>query len=62
MMLDQGRFTSARELAEAERVGHSYVGRILPVTLLAPDIVEHILGGRRAPELARLMQRFPVEW
>jgi predicted transcriptional regulator len=61
IMLDQGRFTSARELAEAERVGHSYVGRILRVTLLAPDIVEHILDGRRAPQLADLMHPFPVE-
>ena len=61
-MLDEGRFASARELAEAERVGHSYVGRILRVTLLAPDIVEHILDGRRAPQLADLMQPFPIEW
>jgi hypothetical protein len=61
-MLDEGRFASARELAEAERVGHSYVGRILRLTLLAPDIVEHILDGRRAPQLADLMQPFQVEW
>jgi hypothetical protein len=61
-MLDEGRFASVRELAEAERVGHSYVGRILRVTLLGPDIVEHILDGRRAPQLADLMQPFPVEW
>ena len=61
-MLDEGRFASARELAEAERVGHSYVGRILRLTLLAPDIVERILDGRQAPQLADLMQPFPVEW
>ena len=61
-MLDEARFASVRELAEAERVGHSYVGRILRLTLLAPDIVERILDGRRAPELAQLMQPFPVAW
>jgi hypothetical protein len=61
-LLDEGQFASVRELAEAERVGHSYVGRILRVTLLAPDIVEHILDGRRAPQLADLMQPFPLEW
>jgi len=44
-MLDEGRFASVRELAEAERVGHSYVGRTLRLSLLAPDIVEHILDG-----------------
>ena len=61
-MLDEARFATVRELAEAERVGHSYVARILRLTLLAPDIVEHILDGRRAPQLADLMQPFPVEW
>ena len=61
-MLDEGRFASARELAEAERVGHSYVGRILRLTLLAPNVVEHILDGHRAPQLAQLIQPFPVEW
>jgi hypothetical protein len=61
-MLDEARFVSVRELAEAERVGHSYLGRILRLTLLAPDIVERILDGRQAPQLADLMQPFPVEW
>jgi len=61
-MLDEARFVSVRELAEAERVGHSYVGRILRLSLLAPDIVEYILDGRRTPELAQLMQPFPLEW
>ena len=61
-MLDEGRFASVRELAEAERVGHSYVSRILRLSLLAPDVFEHILDGRRAPELAQLMQPFPVAW
>jgi hypothetical protein len=61
-MLDQGRFASVRELAEAERVSRSYISRILRLNLLAPDIVEGILDGRPAPQLAELMQPFPVEW
>jgi hypothetical protein len=61
-MLEEGRFASVRELAEAERIGHSYVSRILRLSLLAPDIVKHILDGRRAPDLAQLMQPFAVEW
>jgi len=61
-MLDEARFVSVRELAEAERVGHSYVGRILRLTLLAPDIVKRILDGCQAPQLADVMQPFPVEW
>jgi hypothetical protein len=62
-MLDEGRFASVRELAEAERVEVSYVARILRLTLLAPDIVEQILGGGHEDlQLAELMQPFPVEW
>jgi hypothetical protein len=61
-MLDEGRFASVRELAEAERVSHSYIGRILRLSLLAPDIVERILDGRQAPQLAQLMKPFPIEW
>ena len=39
-------------------------GRVLRLTLLAPDIVEAILGGRQPAEmtLAGLMRRFPVGW
>jgi hypothetical protein len=61
-MLDEGRFASGRELAEAERVSHSYIGRILRLSLLAPDIVQRILDGRQAPQLAQLMKPFPIEW
>jgi ParB-like chromosome segregation protein Spo0J len=61
-MLDEGRFASVRELAESERVSLSYISRLLRLSLLAPDIVEHILDGRRSPELVQLMQPFPVEW
>jgi hypothetical protein len=61
-MLEDGRFASVRELAEAERVGHSYVGRILRLTLLAPDIVERILDGRRTVGLAALLKPFLVDW
>jgi hypothetical protein len=62
-MLEEGRFASIRELAEAERVGLSYVARILRLTLLAPDMVEQILcSGRKDLQLVQLMQAFPVEW
>ena len=52
-------------LACEGRVEHqSYVGRVLRLTLLAPDIIEAILGGRQPAEmtLAALMRPFPVEW
>jgi hypothetical protein len=61
-LLEEGRFGTLAELAHAERISRSYVCRVLRLTLLAPDIVERILDGRQAPQLAHLMQPFPVEW
>ena len=62
-MLEDGRFTSVTELAEAEKINQSYLCRVLRLTLLAPDIVEAVLDGRR-PEmtLPKLMKPFPGEW
>ena len=61
-MLDEGRFASVRELAEAERVSLSYTSRILRLTLLAPDIVERTMDGGPTAGLAWLLEPFPVEW
>ena len=61
-MLDEGRCASVRELSEVERVSLSYISRMLRLTLLAPDIVERILDGCPARQLAELMQPFPVAW
>ncbi len=63
-MLEEGRFATLTELADAEKITRSYVSRILQLTLLAPHIVEAILDGRQ-PEgmtLPGLMEPFPVEW
>jgi hypothetical protein len=35
-------------LARAENVNRTYVGRLLNLTLLAPDLVDAILNGRRS--------------
>jgi hypothetical protein len=63
-MLEKGTHATIAEIAAAEKINESYVGRVLRLTLLAPDIVEAILGGRQPAEmtLARLMQPFAVEW
>jgi hypothetical protein len=61
-MLESGEYATLAELADAERISRSYVSRVLRLTLLAPDIVEGILDGRRAPSLPRLLKPFPVEW
>ena len=63
-MLENGTHATVAEIAASERINESYVGRILRLTLLAPDIVAAILGGRHPPEttLAVLIRRFPVWW
>lgn len=63
-MLENGSYPTIREIAAAEKINESYVGRVLRLTLLAPDVVEAILGGRQPAELQldSLMKRFPVEW
>jgi hypothetical protein len=63
-LLDQGVYSSVTEIAEAEKIGKSYVSRILRLALLAPDIVEAILSGwadQRAM-LDRLERPLPVDW
>jgi len=46
-MLEEGRYGSAGEIANAEKVTQSFVNRLLRLTLLAPDIQEAIDGSRR---------------
>jgi hypothetical protein len=48
----------------AEKIDPSCLCRVLRLTLLAPEIVEAIMGGRQAEgvTLPGLMKGFPVEW
>jgi hypothetical protein len=63
-LLDEGRYASISEMAAAERIERGYLGSLLRLTLLAPDIVEGLLDGRKPPELGlpRLMEPLPVAW
>ena len=63
-LLDEGKFRSAAEVAEAEKVTRSFVNRLLRLTLLAPDIVKAILEGRqpKAMQLEELTDAIPSEW
>jgi hypothetical protein len=63
-MLESGAYATVRELAQAEAINESYLGRILRLTLLAPTLVEAILEGRQPAslELDDLLQQFSVEW
>ncbi len=63
-LLETGVYATIEEIAAKEKINSSYVGRLLRMTLLAPDIVEAILNGRQtmAITLAVLMQPFAVAW
>ena len=63
-LLDEGRYATISDLAEAKKLDQSFVSRILKLTLLAPDIVEAILDGRQSQTMQRqkLLHGFPREW
>src|SRR3954471_11934736 len=63
-LLDKGVYATVTEIAEAERISKSYVSRILRLALLAPDLVEAILGGSadRRLMLERLERPLPASW
>jgi hypothetical protein len=63
-MLETGKHASISDIAIAEKIDRGYVGSVLRLTLLAPDIVQAIIDGRQPPDLAlpRLLQPWPLEW
>jgi hypothetical protein len=63
-MLEIGRHASISEIAVAEKIDRGFVGSILRLTLLAPDIIEAILDGRQPAGLGlpALLKPFPIEW
>ena len=63
-LLDEGRYASITELAAVEKLDRGYLGSLLKLTLLAPDIVESVLDGRH-PErigLPVLLDTLPATW
>ena len=63
-ILDRGRYANISEMAVGERVERGYLGALLQLTLLAPDIVGSILDGRASPRatLPVLLGRIPKVW
>ena len=63
-MLKEGRYATISEMAEAERIKRGYLGGLLRLTLLAPDIVSALLDGRQPGGLsfAVLAAGVPVGW
>jgi hypothetical protein len=62
-LLDEGRYGSISEMAEAEKLERGYLGTLLRLTLLAPDIVEALMDGRdQRLSLPRLLEPVPTCW
>jgi hypothetical protein len=63
-LLETGMFGTVEEIAAAEKINASYVGRVSPAHPFVPDIVEAILNGRQPADmtLAILMRPFAAEW
>jgi hypothetical protein len=63
-MLESGEYATVRDLAKAEAINESYLGRILRLTILSPTLIEAILEGRQPAnlELDDLLQQFPIQW
>jgi hypothetical protein len=63
-LLHSGRYASITELAAALDVDRPYIGRILRLALLTPDIVEAIVEGREPSgvSLEQLGKGMPMEW
>ena len=61
-----GRARSINKIAASERKASSYVGRVLRLAFIAPDIQEAIVEGRQAPEVMAkrliLHEVLPREW
>jgi hypothetical protein len=62
--IESGQAKSITDLAEQERVTDAYVCRLLPLTCLAPDIVEAILDGwqPRGLRLVDVLGNGPLAW
>ncbi|MCE5322419.1 hypothetical protein LLG46_03770 [bacterium] len=63
-LLDEGRYASIIEMAQALKINRYYMARLLRLTLLSPDIVEAILEGQE-PEglsLEQLRKPMPMLW
>ncbi|GGC63718.1 hypothetical protein GCM10011504_47410 [Siccirubricoccus deserti] len=60
----RGRYASISEMAAEERIERGYLGSLLRLTLLAPEVVEAILDGQQSPSLALppLLEPFPINW
>jgi hypothetical protein len=63
-LLDEGVYSSAIEISDAEGISTSYVSRILQLALLAPDVVERVIEGSSGIDLRleAIRASIPLSW
>lgn len=61
-LLDGQRVACADEIAQAEGIDASHVRRVLRLTLLAPEFVEHLLDAPAAALEPLIRRRWPDNW
>ena len=64
-LLDSGSMKSGSEIAIREGLHHSVVNELLRLTLLAPDIIGHLMAGTQPRRLTLMWfqrNRLPVDW
>ena len=63
-LLENGTYGCIEDIARCEKIGASFVSRIVRLALLAPDIVEAIIDGKQPAHLTlgQLMKPIPVDW
>lgn len=63
-LLDEGKYGSIIEMAQALKMDRHHMARMLRLTLLAPDIIEAILAGKEPDgfSLRQLVSEIPVLW
>ena len=63
-LLENGHYSCLNDIAIAEKMDLSRVGKLARLTFLAPDIIESIVE-KRQPEdlmLQQLIGPFPIDW
>ena len=63
-LVDQGRYESMNDLADAAGLDRAYVRRIVNLTLLSPELVRAILEGTEPSGLSitQLIRDVPMDW
>lgn len=63
-LLDEGRYASIIEMAQALKMDRHHMARMLRLTLLAPELIEAILNGNEPDgfSLRQLVSEIPVLW